>query len=157
MDYLRDRIDLPGRYADPDAKPSREPARIAAVMQRRASAALANIRWDRGTVTRFLGSLLSEPKPDVFFEPPEVPLTRAAFAAAVRKHGMRLDRRTQWLYDNDAIYVNGEARPWPAGDRGPLAQLANKRALPAPMAAALDSGIIAYLHEDYRHGYLHVA
>ena len=157
MDYLRDRVEVPGRYADADARFSPEPARIDAAMQRYAVATLAKVRWDRTMVTQYLGTRLSEPKADVFFVPPAAPLSRAAFAAAAHKRGLRLDRRTQWLYDDDALYVNGEAAPWPPGERAALAQLANTRALPARQAAALSAGLIAFLHEGYRHGFLHVA
>lgn len=156
LDYLRDRIEVPGRYADPDARFSREPARIGAAMQRHAVTTLANVRWDRAMVTHYLGSHLSEPKADVVFAPPSVPMSRPAFTAAARKRGLRLDRRTQWLYDDAAIYVNGEAAPWPAGERSALMRLANTRKLPAKQVAPLRGGIIAFLHEGYRHGFLHV-
>ena len=157
LDFLRDRIEVAGRYADPDLRLVREPALIGAAIQRHAVATLADVRWDRSLVIQYLGSLLSEPKADVYFSPPSTPKSRAAFAACARKHGLRLDRRTQWLYDDAAIYVNGEATPWPIGDRNALKHLANTRALPAKQAATLSSGIIAFLHEGYRHGFLHVA
>ncbi len=157
LDFLRDRIDLPGRYADPDLRPAREPARIGATMQRRVGRALAAVRWDRATVERFLGTMLSEPKPSVFFAPPARPLARAAFAAALRRRGLALDRRTQWLYDDACVYVNGEAHDWPAGPRAPLAALANARALSARQAASLSAAQVALVHESYRHGYAHLA
>lgn len=157
LDHLRDRIALPGRYADPDLGATREPARVGHTMQRRVAAALRDVRWNQAVVDRFLGTMLSEPKADVVFDPPSPPLARAAFVRAVRRRGAHLDRRTGWLYDNDALYVNGEAHAWPAGDRGPLAQLANTRSLPAAAAALLAPPALAFLHEGYRHGYLHVA
>jgi len=157
LDFLRDRIDLPGRYADPDLRPAREPARIGATMQRRVGRALAAVRWDRATVERFLGTMLSETKPSVFFAPPARPLARAAFAAALRRRGLALDRRTQWLYDDACVYVNGEAHDWPAGPRAPLAALANARALSARQAASLSAAQVALVHESYRHGYAHLA
>ena len=157
LDFLRDRIDLPGRYADPDLRPAREPARIGAAMQRRVGRALAAVRWDRATVERFLGTMLSEPKPSVFFTPPARPLARAAFAVALRRRGLALDRRTQWLYDDACVYVNGEAHDWPAGPRAPLAALANARALSARQAASLSAAQVALVHESYRHGYAHLA
>jgi 50S ribosomal protein L16 3-hydroxylase len=156
LDHLRDRIDIAGRYEDPDAKPSREPARIATAMQRRATKVLSGIRWNREDVARFLGAMLSEPKHDVYFEPPPSPLSARAFAASARRRGVHLDRRTQWLYDDGAIYVNGDARPWPAGDRAALAELANARALAGKRVAALPPDGIAYLHEAYRNGYVHL-
>ncbi len=157
LDHLRDRIELPGRYADPDAKPSPEPARIGAGMQRRIARALAAVRWDRATVDRFVGTMLSEPKPSIFFAAPTRPLSRAAFAAAARRRGVALDRRTQWLYDDAAVYVNGDAHAWPAGERGALAALANARALAASDVASLSPAALALVHESYRHGYVHLA
>lgn len=157
LDHLRDRIDLPGRYADPGIAPTATPARVSLSLQRHAQSTLAKIRWDRAFVARFLGATLSEPKADVYFEAPETPLTLRAFAAAIRKRGLRLDRRTQWLYDDDALYVNGEARDWPRANRALLAALADARALSAAQAAKLDAGVVALLHADYRHGYLHPA
>jgi 50S ribosomal protein L16 3-hydroxylase len=157
LDYLRDRVDLPGRYADPAVRFSLEPARIGDAMQRHAAATLATIRWDRAMATQYLGSRLSEPKADVYFNRPAAPLTLAAFATAVRKHGLRLDRRTLWLYDDVSIYVNGEAAPWPARNKSALMQLANARALPAKRAATLSGGIITFLYKGYCHGFLHVA
>ncbi len=157
MDHLRDRLEIPGRYADAGAKFSREPARVSPSLQRHAIATLARVRWDRALVTQYLGARLSEPKADVYFDPPSAPQSRAAFASAARKRGLHLDRRTQWLYDDDALYVNGEAAPWPAGGRSALTQLANKRALSAQQASALTPATIAFLHEGYRNGFLHVA
>jgi 50S ribosomal protein L16 3-hydroxylase len=155
LDYLHDRLVLDGRYADPGIAPTQEPARIGSAMQRHAAVQLARVRWDRADVARFLGMMLTEPKPTVFFAPPRPALSLRAFAAAVRKAGIRLDPRTQWLYDDDAMYVNGEARPWPRHGRSALAALANARALTAAHTKRLPAGIITLLHADYRHGYLH--
>ncbi len=71
LDHLRDELALDGRYADPDLKASAEPARIAAAMQRRVASILRGIKWDRAATARFVGTYLSDPKPDVYFDPPE--------------------------------------------------------------------------------------
>jgi 50S ribosomal protein L16 3-hydroxylase len=155
LDHLRDRVALPGRYEDPGLLPAREPARIDAAMQRRAARALARIRWSPADVARFLGEFLSEPKHDVYFHAPERPLSLRAFAAAARAKGVRLDRRAQWLFDDDALYVNGEARAWPRHARNALTALANARFLSAAQARTLGDDALAILHEDYRHGSLH--
>jgi len=157
LDHLRDRIELPGRYADPGIAPATEPARVTAALQRYAVATLAKVRWDRAFVARFLGAMLSEPKADVYFDAPAAPLSARAFATAIRKGGIRLDRRTQWLYDDSAMYVNGEARAWPRAGRALLAELANARALSAAQAMRLPTGVVNMLHADYLHGYLHPA
>jgi 50S ribosomal protein L16 3-hydroxylase len=157
LDHLRDELALTGRYADPDLQPTHEPARISSAMQRRVATALAKIRWERATTTRFLGTFLSEPKPDIYFDAPAAPLSRIAFAKAIARRGLSLDRRTHWLYDDDAIYVNGEARTWPKGARMPLEVLANDRVLDARRAAAMTPPALDFLHDGYRHGFLHVA
>jgi 50S ribosomal protein L16 3-hydroxylase len=156
LDYLRDELALNGRYADPDLRPSDEPARIAAPMQRRVDAILRGITWNRAATARFAGAFLSDPKPDVYFEPPARRMSRAAFGRAIAIHGVALDRRTQWLYDDDAIYLNGEAKGWPSGSRRSLIDLANARRLSARRAAALSVAALQLLHDGYRHGFLHV-
>ena len=157
LDHLRDELVLAGRYEDPDLRPSDEPARIGGPMQRRVDTALRRIRWNRTDTARFLGMLLSDPKPDVYFDAPAAPLSRVAFAKAIARRGIALDRRTQWLYDDDAMYLNGAPSPWPARDRSTLAALANTRALAARDAASLAPDAIEFLHHGYRHGFLHVA
>jgi 50S ribosomal protein L16 3-hydroxylase len=155
LDHLRDQIDLPGRYADPDLRHSHEPARIGASMQRRYAELIERVRWDRATVARFLGCWLSEPKATVFFEPPREPANIAAFARAARDRGVRLDARTQLLYDDAHVYINGSATRWPDRDRGALAALANRRALAPADIAPLARSTLALLHDWYRHGFLH--
>jgi 50S ribosomal protein L16 3-hydroxylase len=157
LDHLRDALALEGRYADPDLRCSDEPARIGKSMQRRVDTLLRGIRWDRATTARFLGIFLSEPKPNVFFTAAARPLSRAAFAKAIVRRGVKLDRRTQWIYDDAAIYVNGEASEWPDGARPALVELANARALDARRAAAISDAALQFLYDGYRHGFLHVA
>jgi len=154
LDYLRDHIDLPGRYADADLVATDTPARIDAAMQARIAALLAQIRVDRRTLDTFAGSFLSEPKADVFFAPPDPALSRAAFARAARARGAALDRRTQLLYDDHLFYLNGAAFPAAGNARRDLARLADRRALSGAQCAALDAATFARLHQWYCDGYL---
>lgn len=157
LDHLRDELALDGRYADPDLTRTDEPARIGKSMERRVEAVLRGIKWNHAATARFLGVFLSDPKPDVYFDPPAMPLSCAAFAKAIARRGIVLDRRTQWLYDDDAIYLNGEAKEWPDGTRQVLIDLANVRALGATQATSLSTDTLQFLHDGYRHGFLHVA
>ncbi|MFI4901950.1 MAG: JmjC domain-containing protein [Burkholderiales bacterium] len=157
LDFLRDRIELSGRYADPDLRVTSTPARIDAAVQRRFAKILAAIRVERASVEEFIGSFLSEPKPDVFFSPPAPPLTRAAFARAIAARGVVLDRRTQLLYDARRFYVNGISLAAPAGARRDVAALADGRALAARRCAALGAATLALLHHWYCDGYLEPA
>lgn len=155
LDFLRDRLDLAGRYADPDLRATREPARIAVAMQRRCAEMLGSISWDRATVGDFLGCWLSDPKPAVFFDPPACALSRTAFLGRARRHGVRLDPRTQLLYDDRALFINGAAQRWPATGAAALRGLANARVLAPRTAGAAGRDAAVLLYDWYRHGYLH--
>jgi 50S ribosomal protein L16 3-hydroxylase len=155
LDFLRDELDLPGRYADPDLAPVRAPAAIGSAMRRRCGQMLQGIVWDPSTVARFLGCWLSEPKPCVFFVPPKRVLSQAVFRARMAKHGVRLDARTQILYNPAHVFINGASLPWPATGGATLRQLANARALASRQAGGLSPEMATILYNWYRDGYLH--
>ena len=155
LDFLRDELDVPGRYADPDLAPVRAPAAIDSAMRRRYAGMLKDVAWDQATIARFVGCWLSEPKPDVVFDPPKLPLSRAAFRTRAEKHGVRLDLRAQLLYDSAQIFMNGLALPWPTKDSRSLRRLANDRGLASPMIKGVPPETAALLYNWYRDGYLH--
>jgi 50S ribosomal protein L16 3-hydroxylase len=153
LDALRDRIALPGRYADPGLRATRSPARIDPAMTRTIAAAMSGIRWQQQDVRRFVGAFLSEPKATVQFSRP-ARRSAAAFAKAAAAFGLALDRRTQLLYDDAAFYVNGEPLRLPVPGAPTLRVLANARALSAAECRAAPRALRAVLHEWYAHGYL---
>jgi 50S ribosomal protein L16 3-hydroxylase len=154
LDWLRDRIELGGRYADRGLAPTQEPARIGAAMRRQATRMLDRLRWSAGEAAAFLGCYLTEPKPGVRFEPPRRPLPAAQFRRAVLHRGVRLDTRTQLLYDDRNLYINGETMTWPAHSAGALKRLANERALPP--AHLRRPAMLSLLHRWYRDGFLRI-
>ena len=153
LDHLRDSVNVPGRYADPDLRATRAAARIDARMRQRVARTLAQIRWDRGDVARFLGRHLTEPKPDVVFAPGPR-RSRAEFRRSIGRAGVRLDRRTQLLYDDTRYYINGDDAPLPPSGAAALRKLADLRALPPEDCAALSDEVIDMLHDWHRHGFL---
>jgi 50S ribosomal protein L16 3-hydroxylase len=153
LDHLRDAIDMPGRYADPDLRPARAAAHIDAKMRRRVARTIAQIRWNPEDTARFLGRYLTEPKPEVVFRPGRR-ATRERFLRRIVGQGVRLDRRTQLLYDDARYYLNGDDVPLPAADRAELCRLADRRALTPKECAALSTQTIDLLHEWHRHGFL---
>ena len=155
LDFLRDELEPAGRYADPDQGPVHSPAAIGASMRRRYLRLLKGLSWDDAMAARFLGAHLSEPKPHVSFEPPKSPLARAAFIDRVAKRGLELDLRTQLLYDDRHLYINGTVAKWPAKGGESLRRLANARALASPGATRLPPEAAAILYNWYRDGYLH--
>jgi 50S ribosomal protein L16 3-hydroxylase len=68
---------------------------------------------------------------------------------------MRLDLRTQLLYDATHVFINGAALPWPAIGAPMLKRLANARSLAPRAVGANPPDAPAILYTWYRDGYLH--
>lgn len=153
LDHLRDDIEIPGRYADPDLRPTPHPALIEPRMERRIAAKLARLRVHPASVRRFLGCFLTEPKPHVRFERNRA-IPAARFAQLIAARGLRLDRRAQLLYDAKAFYLNGEHFPHPRHGARSMARLADERRLTARECAQLPAEAIRLLHNAYGHGFL---
>lgn len=153
LDHLRDTVHVDGRYADAHLRPTKNPARIDATMPRQVARALAAVRWNADEVARFLGRHLTEPKPDVAFIPRPA-VSRARFAQRIGRDGVRLDPRSQLLYDAMRYYVNGDDAPLPAVDREALQSLADRRMLDADACRGLSPATIDLLHAWHRDGFL---
>ena len=154
-DYLQDNLDAPGRYADPQLKPTRHPARIDTALTTGLLRLLDQARWRRADMLQFIGMDLSTPKPQVVFAPPRRPLSAAAFARVAGKSGLALAPATILLYDHAAFYINGERRTPSPSARSALRRLADRRTLPP--SAARSAEIRDLLYAWYRAGYLYLA
>jgi 50S ribosomal protein L16 3-hydroxylase len=150
--FLAERVDMPGRYADPGLALQRHPAEIGPAMVKRVGEMLADIRWNDAMVKEFLGNTLTEPKAQVFFERPVRPLSAARFATVADKRGVRLDSRTQMLFCGNAFFINGESTAVPASDRTVFRRLADERMLATLSDVSADGK--ALLHDWYRCGFL---
>jgi len=124
-------------------------------MQRRVAQTLAAIRFDADDIARFLGRYLSEPKDGVVFAR-GANRSRSDFARLIGRSGVRLDRRTQLLYDDARLYINGEELPMPSPGANALRELADRRALAAAGCTALPQEIVDLLYDWQRHGFLDV-
>lgn len=153
LDHLRDALSLSGRYADPDLRQTDSPARIDDAMERRVTRALSQIRWNRSDVARFLGRYLTEPKPNVVFDR-RPRATREQFRRRIVREGLRLDRRSQLLYDDARLYINGDDAAIPECGADALRQLADTRALAACVCATLPAEAFDLLYDWHRHGFL---
>jgi 50S ribosomal protein L16 3-hydroxylase len=153
VDHLRDTIAIPGRYADPDLRASSAPGRIDARLQRGFASAIAGVRWDARDVARFVGRFLTEPRRHVAFTAPPR-MTLARFTRSIARDGVRLDRRTQLLYDDTRYYLNGDDALLPDADRSALRTLADRRTLASTDCAALAPATVQLLHDWHRHGFL---
>ncbi|NMG33147.1 cupin domain-containing protein [Azoarcus sp. TTM-91] len=131
LGWMQDRLTLEGIYQDPDLQLHENSAEISPLMVDRIAAMLEHIRWSREDVADFVGHYLTEPKPQIFFEPPEPPLSRKRFDQAVRAKGYRLNARTLLLWSETGFYLNGEKLHEPGEAPGELKVLAHARQLEA--------------------------
>ncbi|HET9762077.1 MAG TPA: winged helix domain-containing protein, partial [Casimicrobiaceae bacterium] len=152
LDWLRDRIELIGRYRDPNLDVQRTPARIGRDLQAYAKDSLSRVTWNERAIERFLGCYLTEPKPGVTFSPPSPALSRTAFALCAARKGLRLDSAAQLLYDARHIFVNGDALEPPRQAASALRRLADARELPP---SRVDREALTILYRWYRDGFVH--
>lgn len=155
LTHLQDTLTLEGRYADPDLRAQRHPAEIGTAMIDQVEDLLASIRWNRNTVKDFLGTYLTEPKPQVFFDPPEAPVRQNRFNAIADKKGIRLDARSKMLFSGATFFLNGEpVTKLPSADRARLQELADRRRIDS--ATGLSESVRTLLYSWYCDGYLHL-
>lgn len=154
LDHLAERLSPAGHYRDPGLQPTRHPGDIPPALVAHASRVASGIRWSQQDVRDFVGRLLSEPKQHAVFTPPPQPLSLRAFGAAARRSGLRLDPRSRLLLSGRRVFLNGESTVTPAGSLPTLRQLADARELQP--GASIDSALLAWLHDAYVSGALHV-
>ena len=103
------------RFRDPKREPTAQPALVPTDLRKTLHQWVQDWRADErallATLDGFIGRHLSEPKPQVFFEPPSRPNTQKRFIQFASRHGVALDRRTRMLYDQTHLFVNGEVDP----------------------------------------------
>lgn len=133
--HLQDSVKLEGRYADPDLRLQAHPGEIGRAMLAQIEGMIAKIKWNRRDVAEFAGRYLSEPKPNVFFDAPEAPLSRAAFNRQASKAGVALNPKSRLLFTGKRFFINGEAFTPAADEAAALRQLADQRHL-APARGA---------------------
>ncbi|HSQ03274.1 MAG TPA: cupin domain-containing protein, partial [Burkholderiales bacterium] len=152
LEFLQERLALPGRYEDRDLVPTRHPARIGRDMVDHIVHMLDRIDWGRAEVLQFVGTYLTEPKPHIVFERPARPLRAAAFVRAAQHRGIALALPTLMLFHRHWIFINGESLEASREVAVLLSRLADERELRLP--ATVDRATIALLYGWYRAGYI---
>ncbi len=151
--FLEDRLADGGRYGDPDLSVPTHPAKIGAGVIADVERVLGDIRWTRRDVAAFLGSYLTEPKPNVIFTAPRRPLSEMAFSRAAQRNGVELAPASLMLYGGAAMFMNGERYGMEKAMATPLRRLADRRRL-AGRRIPLQGTVADRLYRWYRAGYI---
>jgi 50S ribosomal protein L16 3-hydroxylase len=149
------RAQMPGRFADAGARPTRRPGALPAAMIDETWRRFARLRPRRRDGIEMLLAVLTEPKPQVVFDRPSRAGTLAAFARAATagRLRVRLDPRSRCLYSGRRFAINGEVLP--TRDFDPLlATLADTRELAADSLRGASPALRALLHEWMAAGWL---
>lgn len=150
--HLQDHRTVEGIYHDPDITFQAHPGLISDALLQQAGAVLDRIIWYPEDIEHFLGLYLTEPKPYVFFDPPEKTLTRREFANLIGKTGLRLDLKSRMLFRNRNLYLNGDAYAAGAEASRSLQLLADDLALPP--GQEFDQEALELLHQWHLYGYV---
>lgn len=143
--HLRDGQRL---YSDARQPATAEPGRVPTALRDFAARAVRRALHDGAALEQALGSLLSEPKAQVWFEGHDED-------CLPKDASIWLDRRTRMLYDERHVFVNGEAFRAAGRDARLLAELADRRCLRATGVAKLSATARALLGDWWRAGWLH--
>lgn len=150
--YLQDNLCIEGMYADPDLKMQTHPSEISSDMLSQVEKAIQQVKWGKSDIATFVGCYLSEPKPHIYFDQPEKPLTLKQFQRAVSKTGISLDLKTQMLCHRDTVFINGEAHRVNKKNYPTLRTLADNRMLDAESINSID--ILDLFYQWYTEGYV---
>ena len=149
LQRMLDASDLPDPdplYRDPTQPATDEPGRIPAAMNEFVSHEVARWLAEPRALACALGEVLSEPKPQVWFDAGQVPPIG---------EGVQLDRRTRMLYDDHHVFINGESYRAAGRDAKLMRQLADQRRLGASQLAKLGDDARELLAQWGQAGWLH--
>ena len=157
LNYLQDSLCVEGHYADPDLKRQNNSAEISDDLLRSFAATLEAIRWTSDDIRDFAGQMLSAPKPQIFFDPPQHPLPKKTFDRAVEQNGFALNPRTILLYHGNHFFLNGEKLSAHTTDiTDMLIQLAHQRILKAKVIVSKNHiQLLQLLYDWYLDGFGH--
>ena len=144
-----------GRHTDPGRAGTHTPAAIDPALFDAIGERIARIRFTPRDVETFVGRHFSEPKAQVFFDPP--PRTGiASFARRAARCGLVCDPRTTMLYRGRRAWVAGEAFELPAATAAAFRRFADGRTLDPGAAGALLAAepARALLHRWWQHGWI---
>jgi len=150
--YMQDKINLAGMLTDPDLQPQIHSSEISIAMLEKIENIIRQIQWGKDDITHFVGSYLSEPNSDIFFEPTIRPLSRQRFAQHVQKKGLVLDLKSKMLCHDNIVFINGIAHPVCQANYEILRKLADERVLISGIECPAEA--MELLYQSYLNGYV---
>jgi 50S ribosomal protein L16 3-hydroxylase len=135
------------RYRDPGQAATQTPGQVPEALQRFAQEAVHAVLAQPGRLQAVLGEWLTEPKPQVWFQPG---------GTLEAGHGVRLDPRTRMMYDDRHVFLNGESFRASGPDARWMRQLADQRALGPKLVAALSAQAREVLDDAVQAGWIHL-
>lgn len=150
--FVQEKLCLTGMYEDADLTLQENPAEISNKMIEKVSDVLQRITWDYKTTTQFLGSYLTEPKPHVVFTPNKK-ISLEKFTKELQDSGIALDLKSQMLFREHDIFINGEQIPVKEDDAELLKKLAQNRVL---LEKAISFSLLQHLYTWHQAGYCHL-
>ncbi|WCM89713.1 cupin domain-containing protein [Acidovorax sp. NCPPB 3576] len=136
----------PQLYRDPSQPAVAQPGEIPQALQVFAREALERALSEPLALERALGESLTEPKPNVWFEPG---------AVGGLLEGVRLDRRTRMMYDARHVFINGDSYLAAGRDATLMRRLADERVLHARDVARASDDALELLSSWCETGWAH--
>lgn len=135
----------PGLYRDARQPATAQPGELPPALLQFAQRALARHLADPQALPRALGEILTEPKPQVWFEG----------SNSTGQGGVVLDARTRMAYDTRHVFINGESFVAGGRDARLMRTLADRRALSGRERAQLSAGAAELMDEWLGAGWAH--
>ncbi|RKJ99863.1 JmjC domain-containing protein [Alicycliphilus denitrificans] len=133
-------------YRDPQQPAVAGPGGIPAGLQEFARKAVQRALEQPQALECALGEALTEPKPNVWFEPTQ---------AGVMLESVALDRRTRMMYDDKHVFINGESYRAAGRDAALMRRLADERRLGARELARASDAALELLSSWCEAGWAH--
>ena len=135
-------------YRDPSQAATATPGAMPAGLQAFAQDALQRLVADSHSLACALGEVMTEPKPRVWFDEPQV---------AWRPGRVTLDRRTRMMYDKRHVFINGESFRAGGADARLMHHLADRRELTEQQIRRASADAQALLKDWFEAGWLQLA
>ena len=133
-------------FRDPPRSATETPAKMPAALDAFARKAVARLLRDETQLARALGEVMTELKPQVWFD---------EGGERTQGAGLRLDRRSRMMYDERHVFINGESFRAAGRDARLMRDLADARRLSGAQCARLSPDAQAVVADWVAQGWAH--